>query len=65
MIWDSLTGRTIDSESMNRGSSPRPKTSLGSSSGRTSGFDPEKHSSNLCPRTKIGGNDGTNKTRID
>lgn len=50
----SLIGRTIDSESMNCGSSPRPQANLGSSSGRTSGFDPEKHSSNLCPRTNIG-----------
>lgn len=40
----------MDSESINRGSSPRPETILGSSSGRTLGFEPRKHSSNLCPR---------------
>ena len=42
----------MDSESINCGSSPHPGTILGSSSGRTLGFEPGKHSSNLCPRTK-------------
>lgn len=49
-FWSSLIGRTVDSESMNRGSNPRPKAILGSSSGRTSAFEVESHSSNLCPR---------------
>ena len=51
IVWGSLIGRTIVSETMSCGSSPHPKANLGSSSGRTSGFEPEKHSSNLCPRT--------------